>query len=88
MSQTNTKKESRTNWRKLAALPQDKIDTSEVPELDEDFFREATLRLPQARQLVSIRIDRDVLDWFKQQGKGYQTKINAVLQAYVRAHRR
>lgn len=87
MRQTNTKKESRTNWRKLAALPEDKIDTSEVPELDEDFFRAATLRLPQAKQLVSIRIDRDVLDWFKRQGKGYQTKINAILQAYVRAHR-
>jgi uncharacterized protein (DUF4415 family) len=87
MRQTNTKRESRTNWRKLAALPEDKIDTSEVPELDEGFFREAALRLPQAKQMVSIRIDRDVLDWFRQQGKGYQTKINAILQAYVRAHR-
>jgi uncharacterized protein (DUF4415 family) len=65
----------------------EKIDTSDIPELDEEFFREATIRLPQAKQLVSIRLDRDVLDWFKQQGKGYQTKINAVLQAYVRAHR-
>lgn len=88
MKQINTKKESRTKWRELRALPGDKIDTSEVPELTEDFFREATLRLPQAKQLVSIRIDRDVLDWFKRQGKGYQTKINAVLQAYVRAHKR
>jgi uncharacterized protein (DUF4415 family) len=88
MRQANTKRGSRTKWRKLAALPQSKIDISEVPELDEDFFREATLRLPQAKQLVSIRIDRDVLDWFKQQGKGYQTKINAVLQAYVRGHKR
>ena len=87
MRQTNTKRESRTNWRKLAALPNDKIDTSEVPELDEEFFREATLRLPKAKQLVSIRVDSDVLDWFRQQGKGYQTRINAVLRAYVRAHR-
>ena len=87
MRQTSTEKESRTNWRKLAALPNDKIDTSEVPELDEAFFREATLRLPKAKQLVSIRVDSDVLDWFRQQGKGYQTKINAILRAYVRAHR-
>jgi uncharacterized protein (DUF4415 family) len=87
MSQTNTKKESRTNWRKLAALPDDRVDTSEVPELDEEFFREATLRLHKAKQLVSIRVDSDVLDWFRQQGKGYQTKINAILRAYVRAHR-
>ena len=88
MRQTNTKKKSRTNWRKLAALPQDKIDTSDIPALGEDLFRAATLRLPQPKQLVSIRLDRDVLDWFKRQGKGYQTKINAVLQAYVRAHKR
>jgi uncharacterized protein (DUF4415 family) len=88
MKETNTTKESRTNWRKLATLPDDAIDTSDIPELDEDFFREAKIRLPQAKQLISLRIDADVLDWFKRQGKGYQTKINAVLRAYVRAHRR
>lgn len=88
MRQTRAKRGSRTKWRKLAALPEDKIDTSEVPELDEDFFREAIVRLPEAKQLVSLRLDRDVLDWFRQQGKGYQTRINAVLQAYVRAHKR
>jgi uncharacterized protein (DUF4415 family) len=38
--------------------------------------------------LVSLRLDRDVLDWFKRQGKGYQTKINAVLRAYVRTRSR
>jgi uncharacterized protein (DUF4415 family) len=38
--------------------------------------------------LVSLRIDSDVLDWLKRQGKGYQTRINAILRAYVRAHRR
>jgi uncharacterized protein (DUF4415 family) len=38
--------------------------------------------------LVSLRVDRDVLDWFKRGGKGYQTKSNAILRAYVRAHRR
>jgi uncharacterized protein (DUF4415 family) len=81
-------KESRTNWRKLAALPDDRIDTSDLPELDEDFFREAGVRLPKGKQLVSVRVDTDVLDWFKQQGRGYQTKINAILRAYVRAHRR
>ena len=88
MRQTNTTRESRTDWRKLAALPDDQVDTSEIPELDEDFFREARLRLPKGKQLVSIRVDTDILDWFKQQGKGYQTRINAILRAYVRAHRR
>ncbi len=88
MRQTNTTRESRTDWRKLAALPDDRIDTSDIPELDEDFFREASVRLPKGKQLVSLRIDSDVLDWLKRQGKGYQTRINAILRAYVRAHRR
>ncbi len=88
MKRINTTKESRTDWRKLTATADDKVDTSDIPELDEAFFREAKLRLPKAKQLVSLRIDSDVLDWFKRQGKGYQTRINAVLRAYVRAHRR
>jgi uncharacterized protein (DUF4415 family) len=88
MKETNTTKESRTDWRKLATLADDRIDASDIPELDEDFFREAKLRLPKGKQLVSLRVDSDVLDWFKRQGKGYQTKINAVLCAYVRVHRR
>jgi len=88
MKETSTSRESRTDWRKLAALADDKIDTSDIPELNEDFFRKAKLRLPKGKQLVSLRIDSDVLDWFKRQGKGYQTKMNAVLRAYVRAQRR
>jgi uncharacterized protein (DUF4415 family) len=88
MKQTSTTKESRTDWQRLAALPEDRIDTSEIRELDEEFFRAAKLRRPKGKQLVSLRIDTDILDWFKQQGKGYQTRINAILRAYVRAHRR
>jgi uncharacterized protein (DUF4415 family) len=87
MRETNTTRESRTDWHKLTALPSDRIDTSEIPELDEDFFREAKLRMPKGKQLVSLRVDSDVLDWFKRQGKGYQTKINAILRAYVCAHK-
>jgi uncharacterized protein (DUF4415 family) len=88
MKQTSTTKESRTDWQRLAALPEDRIDTSEIRELDEEFFRAAKLRRPKGKQLIPLRIDTDILDWFKQQGKGYQTRINAILRAYVRAHRR
>jgi uncharacterized protein (DUF4415 family) len=88
MKQTSTTKESRTDWQRLAALPEDRIDTSEIRELDEEFFRAAKLRRPKGKQLISLRIDTDILDWFKQQGKGYQTRINAILRAYVRTHRR
>jgi len=87
MRETRTTKDSRTDWRKLGDLPDDRIDTSDIPELDEDFFREAKLRMPKGKQLVSLRVDSDVLDWFRRQGKGYQTRINAILRAYVQAHR-
>ena len=64
------------------------IDTSDVPELDKDFFRHAEVRMPKGKQMVSLRLDSDVLDWFKRQGKGYLTKINAVLRAYVETRKR
>jgi len=88
MKETISTRESRTDWEKLAARPDTEIDTSDVPELDRDFFRNAKLRLPKGKKMVSLRLDSDVLDWFRRQGKGYQTKINAVLRAYVEAHKR
>ena len=43
--------------------------------------------VPERKRPVTIRLDADVVDWFQNQGKGYQTRINAVLRAYVDAHR-
>jgi len=85
LKKRSSTKEPRTDWDKLARIPDGAIDVSDVPELDEEFFREAKLRLPKGKQSVSLRLDSDVVDWFKRQEKGYQTKINAVLRAYVRA---
>lgn len=62
------------------------IDYSEIPELKADFFKNATLILPEAKALVTLRLDQDVLKWFKKQGKGYQTRINALLRAYMEAN--
>ena len=44
--------------------------------------------LPQGKEQLSVRLDRDVLEWFRSFGKGYQTRINAVLRSYYEAHRR
>ena len=59
-------------------------DAPEI-ELDEDFWRNARVVMPdeKGKTPVSIRVDTDVLEWFKQQGKGYLTRMNAVLRAYV-----
>lgn len=65
---------------------EDKIDFSDIPETDEAFWADAKLRLPVNKKGVFLRVDPDVLDWFQKSGKGYQTRINAVLRSYYEAH--
>ncbi|MGH6823813.1 MAG: BrnA antitoxin family protein [Methylocella sp.] len=55
-------------------------DFSGVPE---DWYKGAEAVMPTPKKLLSLRLDSDVVDWFKQQGPGYQTRINAVLRAFV-----
>ncbi len=87
MKAKNTIKESRTDWNRLKEMSDADIDFSDVPALDSDFFSRAQVRMPKRKKAVSLRLDPDVLDWFKHEEKQYQTKINAVLRAYVEAHR-
>ena len=76
------KKSSETDWKRLAALPDKKIDFSDIAELDEDFFKDGEWR-PPVKQPVTLRLDGDVLDWFRSQGPGYQTRINRLLRRYM-----
>ena len=69
----------------LAALSDKEIDTSDIPELDDAFWAKAELQAPLSKSAISIRLDADILEWFKAQGKGYQSRINAVLRAYYEA---
>jgi len=71
----------------LLELTDDDIDTSDIPELTPDFFRNAKLLDPQPKKQLTVRMDADVIDWFKAQGKGYQSRMNAVLRAYVESVR-
>ena len=79
------KKPSKTDWDKLSAMGDKDIDTSEIPELDDHFFLNAEVRVP-AKQPVTMRLDADVLEWFKSQGQGYQTRINQLLRKYMETH--
>jgi uncharacterized protein (DUF4415 family) len=63
-------------------------DPDAAPILDEEWFRTAKLVLPQRKIPVSIRVDREVIEWFKAQGPRYQSRMNAVLKAYVGAQKR
>jgi len=65
------------------ALRDEDIDTSDIPEFGDEFWANARVVHPQPKQAVSIRLDADVLAFFKSQGKGYQSRINAVLRSYV-----
>ena len=63
------------------------IDFSDIPPLDSHFFKNAEIRLPKPKSTVTMRLDPDILKWFKEKGKGYQTRINAVLRMYIEAKR-
>lgn len=85
MKVKDLKKSSNTDWERLSTMEDKEIELSESPELDKDFFANATLRMPEAKKAVSLRLDPDVLEWYKTNGPGYQTRINAVLRMYMKA---
>lgn len=88
------RKKGRTDWAAVKALTDADIekaiaeDPDAAPILDEEWFRTAEVVLPEPKTPISIRLDREVIEWFKSQGSGYQSRINAVLNAYVKAHRK
>jgi uncharacterized protein (DUF4415 family) len=85
-------KPGKTDWAAVDALTDEDIekaiaeDPDAAPILDEEWFKRAVVVIP-AKTATSIRLDGDVIDWFKSQGKGWQTRMNAVLRAYVMAHK-
>jgi uncharacterized protein (DUF4415 family) len=91
MSNEPTSKKSQTDWQRIDAMSDEDIDLSECPEISPEQFARAVVRrgLPAAKNKtqVTLRIDRDVLEWFKSQGRGYQTQINTLLKAYMEAHK-
>lgn len=71
----------------IAATQDKNIDFDDIPELDERFWREAELVEPDRTEQITMRVKRSVLEYFRASGKGYQTRINRVLESYVQAHR-
>ena len=68
------------------------IDLSDIPEIPPAMFARGIIRRglkPVVRKKqLTLRMDSDVIEWFKKQGRGYQTKINSLLRAYMEEHRR
>jgi uncharacterized protein (DUF4415 family) len=83
--------EDRTDWRKADAVTGKKLEASILADVD-DVHREpdwtrATIGIPAPKDHINIRIDHDVLEWFKANGRGYQTLMNNVLRAFVQSRR-
>lgn len=84
----------RTDWARVEAMTDEDIDRQiaenpdAAPALDKEWFRTARILSPHGKGAVSLRLDRDVVAWFKMQGPRYQTRMNAVLRSYMLAHRK
>jgi uncharacterized protein (DUF4415 family) len=64
------------------------IDYSDIRKLGPSFWQRVRVNLPLPKQAISLRVDQDVLEWFRATGKGYQSLMNAVLRSYVEAKKR
>lgn len=77
----NPPKPAKQDLAQFDAVAEGDIDYSDIPELGDDFFEKAK------KTSVTARFDADMVQWFKSQGRGYQTKMNAVLRAFYERHR-
>jgi len=89
--------EDKTDWDKVDALTDEEIeqaidnDPDAVPRLDAEWFKEAVWRnyghdADEDKERITIRLDKGVLNFFRERGKGYQSRINNALRAFVKAH--
>jgi len=86
----NARGEDRTDWDKVKRTTSAEIEAQAKADGDlaaEGWQQTAIMGLPPKKEPVNLRIDSDVLDWFRQSGKGYQTRINNVLRAFVTSRR-
>jgi len=79
-----------SDWERSAAMTEEEIEAAIASDPDEaDMvidWGKTTISMPEPKAALNMRIDRDVLEFFKNGGRGYQTRINAILRAYKDAH--
>jgi uncharacterized protein (DUF4415 family) len=74
-----------TDFQRLRQMRDADIDDSEIPRLSKSFWKNAKLAMPEPKDRLTIRVDHDVVKWLKKAGRGYQTRINAILRSYMNA---
>lgn len=85
-------KEDRTDWKTLRTKTdaQIRVDVASDPDTfipTSEMWKHAKLVMPERKKPVLLRLDGDVLEWFRRSGRGYQTRINAVLRSYMQSRR-
>lgn len=87
MSVNDSNNTSQTDWERLDAMTDEEIDYSDIPPLTEEFFNNATLRIPAVQARNLIQLDADVMAWFQKQDAEYRSTINSVLRRYIESRR-
>jgi uncharacterized protein (DUF4415 family) len=77
------KAQNKSDWQRSSG-PAEKPGLRDTALPEDEFFRNTDVHLPK-KQTITIRVDTDVLDWLKRQGRGYQTRINKLLRSYMKA---
>ena len=77
---------SQKRLEEIKAIPDADIDTSDIPELDDEYWEEARLVIPDIKGISFFPVETDILEWFSAQGENSTARINAVLRDYVSAH--
>lgn len=92
MKNSSTLKTSLTDWERIDAMTDDQIDYSDSPKVTPELFstgvRKSGKRTSEVKEAISIRLDKDVLEWFRARGRGYQSEVNALLRVYMQQHER
>lgn len=93
MTNPTTKKPSRGRaklgqLRRVSEAELMRTSPPDLADLPADFWTHATLIVPKPKRAISLRVDEDVLEWFRTSGPRYQTRMNAVLRSYVASMRR
>jgi uncharacterized protein (DUF4415 family) len=87
MNAQDLKKPSATNWERISEMTDEEIDTSDIPLLDDAFFADARLRVPDKKVSITLDVDADVIEWFRAQGEDFENRVNAALKIYAEAHK-
>ena len=77
----------KSDLAKIDSLKDEEIDYVDSPELDDSFFARPLADWPARKESITIRLDSDVVEWFRSQGPGYQPRINQLLRRYVDAQK-